>query len=173
MIRKYIDVVGRLNEWVGSIAGWLASALVLLICYDVGMKFFFDYSNAAIFELEWHVFALIFLLGAPYTLKNDRHVRVDVFYSNFSPKRKAWVNLLGVIFFLLPFCIIVIDKSWIYTRNSFLMGEGSPDPGGLPYRFVLKGAIMLAFALLILQGIALLFESLLTILKKDNAEQPS
>lgn len=171
MVRQYIKIVGQLNEFVGKLAGWLASVLVLLICYDVAMKFFFNYSNAAIFELEWHLFALIFLLGAPYTLKNDRHVRVDVFYSNFSPKRKAWVNLLGVVLFLAPFCLLVIDKSWIYTRNSFLMGEGSPDPGGLPYRFLLKGAIIVAFILLLLQGTALFFESLLTILKKEATEQ--
>jgi TRAP-type mannitol/chloroaromatic compound transport system permease small subunit len=155
MAQAFIRWVGKISTASGTAAGWLCTALVLLICYDVFMKNVFNYSNAAIFELQWHLFALIFLLGASYTLQHDRHVRVDVFYSKFTPRQQDWVNLLGILLFLIPFCLLVIDKSWLYARNSFLMHEKSPDPGGLPYRFLTKGAIILGFSMLLLQGIAL------------------
>ena len=171
MIRGFIKLVGSVNDFMGRIAGWLCTILMLLIGYDVTVKYLFNYSNAAVFELQWHLFALIFLLGAPFTLKKDRHVRVDVLYGRMNAKQQAWVNLIGVVLFLLPFCWVVIDKSWIYARNSFLMGEGSPDPVGLPYRFIIKGSMIVAFFLLGLQGIALALESLLKIIspREDQA----
>jgi TRAP-type mannitol/chloroaromatic compound transport system permease small subunit len=168
MLHWYIKNVGALNEWFGKLAGWLCSVLVALICADVLAKSLFNYSNVAIFEAEWHIFSLIFLLGAAYTLKHDRHVRVDLFYSKMSKKGKAWIDLIGVLVFLLPFSILVIDKSLLYTKTSFLMHESSPDPGGLPARFMLKGLIIVSFVLLILQGISMAFEALMIILKKQE-----
>lgn len=158
---------------MGKIAGWLATVMVLLICFDVGTKYLstrldFSYSNTAVYELQWHLFALVFLLGAAYTLRYDRHVRVDLFYSKFSKKRKAWVNLIGSAFFLMPFCIIVMERSLLYVKNSYLMMEKSNDPGGLPYRFLLKGAIIVGFTLLALQGIALFIESVFLLLNKED-----
>lgn len=172
-LRKNIEFINGLNDRIGRLAGWLATAMVLLICFDVVAKFFapkldIHYSNTAVFEMQWHIFALVFLLGTAYTLRHDRHVRVDLFYSKFSPKGKAWVNLLGVIFFLMPFCLIVIETSITYVRNSFLMNEKSPDPGGLTHRYLIKGMIIVGFSLLILQGIALLFKSILTIAGQDE-----
>jgi TRAP-type mannitol/chloroaromatic compound transport system permease small subunit len=107
------------------------------------------------------------MLGTAFTLKSDRHVRVDVFYANFSEKKKAWVNLIGTLFFLIPFCFVTVQTSLIYVRNSFIMQEGSPNPDGLPYRFIIKGLIIFGFSLLLLQGIALIFESVLKIRGKE------
>lgn len=172
-LKQYINTINKINDFIGKIAGWLTSAMVLLICFDVVAKYFapkldIHYSNTAVFEMQWHLFALVFLLGSAYTLRHDRHVRVDLFYSKMSPKRQAWINFIGVLFFLLPFCIIVIETSMTYVRNSYLMMEKSPDPGGLPFRFAIKGMIIVGFFLLALQGLAMLFKSLLTIL--DMAE---
>ena len=102
----------------------------------------------------------MFLLGAAYSLKHDRHVRVDVFYSRFSPKRKALVNFVGSVVFLVPFCLVGIWGSQAFVTTSFMIGETSPDPGGLPARFILKAAIPIGFLLVLLQGIALSFKSL-------------
>ncbi|MGB0524082.1 MAG: TRAP transporter small permease subunit [Flammeovirgaceae bacterium] len=175
-LKQYIHMVNQLNDGIGKLAGWLTTGMVFLICFDVIAKFIapkldIHYSNTAVFEMQWHIFALVFLLGIAYTLRHDRHVRVDLFYSKFSPKGKAWVNLIGVLLFLLPFCFIVIETSLTYVKNSYLMNEKSPDPGGLPYRFVLKGMIIVGFALLALQGIALLFKSLLTITEKGDEQE--
>ncbi len=137
------------------------------MCYDVFMRYFFASSKAWILELEWHLFALIFLLGASYALKEDKHVRVDVFYTNFSVKKKAIVNIMGTIFLLLPWCAVIIWKSSVYASSSFEVLEGSPQPGGLPARYLIKGAIAFAFLMLMLQGISLILKSIITIKSKE------
>jgi len=96
-------------------------------------------------EFERHLFALIFLVAAAYTLKIDDHVRVDVFYTRFSPRKKAWINLLGTIFLLIPFCVIVILASQDFVEVSFRIKETSPDAGGLPARYILKAFIPISF----------------------------
>lgn len=160
---KVITWINRLNETIGNVISWLTSILVWVICIDVVLRYFLNLSFAGLFELEWHVFALIFLLGAAFTLKSDKHVRVDVFYSRFSEKQKAWVNLVGTCLFLIPFCLVVIQSSIPFVVNSFNIMEGSPDPGGLPFRFIVKSAIPIGFSLLLLQAIALSLQSIVTI----------
>ncbi len=161
--------IDNLNEAVGKGVAWLNTLLVLLICYDVIARYLFNSTFSAIIELEWHLFAFIFLVGAAYALKHDKHVRVDVFYANFTEKQQAWVNLLGTVFFLIPFCLIVIYTSIRFTGNAFAINEGSPDPGGLPARYVVKAAIPIGFTLLLLQAISLLIKSLLTLTHKNTA----
>lgn len=114
-------------------------------------------------ELEWHLFAIIFLLSAGYTLKIDEHVRVDVFYSRFSEKKQAWINLFGSLFFLIPFCVILIVSSENFVFISFRVGETSPDAGGLPARYILKALIPISFFFLLMQGISLAFKSIIKI----------
>jgi len=156
------------SEWSGRAVAWLVLALVLLICYDVMLRYLFESGSVALQELEWHLFALLFLLGAGYTLKQDGHVRVDLFYSSrFSDRQRAWVDLLGTLFLLMPFCVLILYTSWPFVANSFLMGEGSPDPGGLPHRFLLKAAIPLGFALLLIQGLALAIDKALYLTGKS------
>ncbi len=151
-----ITNIDKLNEWVGRLASWFVLALVFLICYDVMMRYVFQQGSIALQELEWHLFALIFLLGSAYTLKHDGHVRVDIlFKSRFvSERQRAFINLIGTVLLLMPFCILILVTAWPFVENAFYYNEGSPDPGGLPYRFILKGSILVAFSLLILQGIA-------------------
>lgn len=155
-IRLFINLIDTFIEWTGKAASWLVLALVLLICYDVAMRYLFQQGSVALQELEWHLFALIFLLGSAYTLKHDEHVRVDIIYQSrfMSDKKRALVNIIGTLFLLLPFCILVLTSSWPFVENAFYYNEGSPDPGGLPYRFLLKGSLLIAFGLLILQALA-------------------
>ncbi len=149
-----------LNEKVGQGVAWLNTLLVLVVCYDVFTRYLLRRSMVAIQELEWHLFAIIFLLGAAYTLKYDRHVRVDVFYTNFSPRRKAMINFFGSLIFLIPFSLLVVWSSKNFVIHSFLIQETSPDPGGLPARYILKAAIPVGFFLVFLQGIVLTIRSL-------------
>jgi len=164
LIKGYIAFSDKVNEWVGNLASWLTLTLVILIVYDVVMRYLFNKSSVAIYELEWHLFALIFLLGAAFALKHDRHVRVDVIYSRFGKKGQAWVNLLGTLFLLFPFCWIIITAGWDFTSNSFQLGESSADAGGLPARYLIKSAIPIGFFLVFLQALNLLCRSLLTLL---------
>lgn len=149
-ITKGIDLF---TEVSGKAVSWVSLLLVLVVFYDVVTRYFFNYTTVATIELEWHLFSLIFLLGSGYALKHDRHVRVDVFYTRFSERKKALVNLLGSVLFLIPFCIIVIYSTIPFVHNSFYISETSPDPGGLPGRFLIKGAIVIGFVLLLIQAI--------------------
>ena len=100
------------------------------------------------------MFTLIFLLGMSFTLQNNRHIRVDLFYEHFSPNKKKWVDSIGHLLFLLPWCIVVIVTGYKYASNSFYIDEGSPNPNGLPYRYIIKSFISIGFLFLALSGIA-------------------
>ena len=166
---KLISTIDALNERIGRATSWLVLAMVLLICYDVAMRYLFQQGSVALQELEWHLFALIFLLGSAYTLKHNDHVRVDLFYQSrfVSDKQRALINILGTLFFLLPFCFLVLYTSWPFVENAFYYQEGSPDPGGLPYRYLLKGSLLVAFGLLILQGLAELLRNIVKLTDKE------
>ncbi len=164
-LTQLINLIESFSEWSGRVISWLVLAMVLVIGYDVVMRYLFSTGSVALQELEWHLFALLFLLGATYTFKHDGHVRVDIFYNSrhMNIRRRAWVDLLGGLFFLTPFCLLIIISSIPFITNSFVMAEGSPDPGGLPWRFLLKSAIPLGFSLLLLQGIAHMLRSFVVI----------
>lgn len=169
MIRNIINSIDILNETIGRAASWLVLAMVLLICYDVTMRYSFHQGSVALQELEWHLFALIFLLGSAYTLKHNNHVRVDILYQSqyLSNKHRAMINILGILLFLIPFCVLILITTWPFVENAYYYLEGSPDPGGLPYRYLLKGSILVAFTLLILQGVAELLRNYLILTKQD------
>ncbi|GAB4288512.1 MAG: TRAP transporter small permease subunit [Ignavibacteriaceae bacterium] len=163
-IGKFVGFANSMSEITGKITSWITFLLVLVVSYDVIVRYIFNQSSVALQELEWHLFALIFLVGAAYTLKQDDHVRVDVIYTHLTPQKKALINFLGCLLFLIPFCLIVILSSVNFVEASFLVRETSPDAGGLPARFILKAFIPVSFFFLLIQGIALCFTSLLELL---------
>ncbi|WP_235299018.1 TRAP transporter small permease subunit [Portibacter marinus] len=142
-------MINKIGSWIS----WLNVALVLLICLDVILRYVLNVTEKWVIELEWHIFAAVFLLGASYTFKHDKHVRVDLFYQKFSEERKMWIDLIGNILFLIPWCIVVIYASVKYANVSFSYLEGSPDPNGLPARYVIKYIIALGFVLLLIQAV--------------------
>ena len=168
VIQKLSGGIERFSEMCGRGLAWLVLVLVLLVAYDVMMRYFFLSGSIAIQELEWHLFSIIFLLGAAYTLKHDDHVRLDLVYRSrfMSDYRRAWINLVCSLLFLIPFCVLIIESSWPFVSQAYRFSEGSPDPGGLPYRWVLKAAIPLGFFLLIIQGISEALKSLSFILAR-------
>jgi TRAP-type mannitol/chloroaromatic compound transport system permease small subunit len=171
MIKRFCHVIDRLNEWVGRGVAWVTTGLVLVVFVDVVMRYMFNTSYVFTQELEWQIFAFIFLMGAGYTLLHDGHVRVDIIYQRLGPKGQAWINLLGVFLFMLPGCLMVIITSWKFTYNSWAIMEGSPDPGGIPYRFLIKGTITVGFILLSLQGLSMGLHSLLQLIGLEPYEE--
>ena len=165
-----MKILREINEWIGTNVSWLTTALVLLICYDVAMRYLFSNTAAWVGELEWHLFAIVFLLGAGYTFKHDQHVRVDLFYQKFSATRKAWINIFGTIIFLIPWCVMIIITSWRYARTSFQYLERSQDPGGLPARYLIKAMITLGFLLLLYQAILHLIDQIGVLRSKGKTE---
>ena len=164
-ITQLIDLIDTFNEWLGKTVSWLVLAMVLVICYDVAMRYCFGQGSVALQEWQWHLFALLFLLGAAYTFKHDDHVRVDIFYRHprCSDRQRAWINLFGIIVLLFPFCILVVITAWPFVENAFYYQERSPDPGGLSHRYLIKASIIGAFLLLLLQGIAELLKQIRTL----------
>jgi len=147
----YIDT---LTKKTGFLSAILALVLALLIGYDAMMRYLFSEGSIALQEIEWHIFDIVFLLGLSYALKHDKHVRVDILFVNYSPQTKAIVQMLSMLFLLIPFSLFFLSGAFDMTVQSFMQHEVSSDPGGLGYRFVIKGVLFLAFVLLVLQAIS-------------------
>ena len=160
-IARWID---RFTESLGQLVAWLVVAMVLVGAWNVVGRYLGrivgqNLTSNTLLEAQWYLFALVFMLGAAYTLKQNGHVRVDLLYKDWSPRRKAWVNLLGCLLFLIPFSGLVIYFSWGWTINSWTVFENSPNVGGLP-RYPIKSLIIVSFILLILQGLSEVVKSL-------------
>ena len=154
MLENFVDFVDSVSDQIGHLVGWMTTLMVLVVFYDTVMRYAFNKGNVALQELEWHLFAIVFLIGAAYTLKDQGHVRVDILYVNLSKKTKAWIDFIGVFVFLIPFSVMVILSTKGFIMNSWAIREISPDPGGLPARYILKTMIPIGFSLLIVQGLS-------------------
>lgn len=167
ILRKISQLIDEFSDKVGWFVGWLTTLMVLIVFYDTVMRYAWNKGNVALQELEWHLFAVVFLIGAAYTLKQGGHVRVDILFIKFSEKTKAWVDFLGTLVFLIPFSIMVILSTKGFIENSWAVKEVSPDPGGLPARYILKSMIPLGFVLVIIQGFSQMIKSLFVILDRE------
>ncbi len=164
IIHLIVRLIDGLNDRVGRATSWLSTLLVVVVCYDVFTRYFLRKSSVGVQEMEWHIFAVLFLIAAAYTLKEDGHVRVDVFYTLLSKRGQAWVNLFGGIVFLIPFSLLIIWASKNFVGMSWAIQETSPDPGGLPYRYLLKAMVPVGFSLILLQGISMILRSFCTVI---------
>lgn len=144
--------IDALSEYIGRITALALLLLTLLIVYDALSRYLFHAGSIALQELEWHLFDLIILLGISYALKEGAHVRVDIFYAHFSSKIQAIVNILSQLFFILPFSVLIIYVGFDFVTQSFVQLEGSCDPGGLPYRYLIKSVMIISFVFVILQS---------------------
>jgi TRAP-type mannitol/chloroaromatic compound transport system permease small subunit len=154
---KFFD---RFSDLMGWIAGVLNLLMLVNVFYDAIMRYFFKTGSIALQEMEWHLFALVFLLGIAYALKEDGHVRVDVLYDHFSPRWKATVNILGTLLLLLPLSVLIIEGSVWYVNEAFTSGEISGDPGGLTHRWLIKLAIPASFVFLIVSAVGFVLHNI-------------
>jgi len=169
---RIIQLIDILNEKVGTFVSYFNHLLMLLICVDVLLRYLFNFSQIWMIEVETYFYAVIFLLGSGYAFKFDRHVRVDVFYSQWSDRKKAFVDLIGGLFLLIPWTLVVLIVSFEYFKTSFNLGEGSPQPGGLPALYILKSFIFLGFLFLAFQGLSSILKSVLYIRGHYNQYPP-
>ncbi len=166
-MKKIQQLLDQLAQWTGNLISWFALALVLVTVSIVTLRYLFDFGSIALQESMVYLHASLFLLGGAYTLKQDGHVRVDIFYQRFTPEQKAWVNLIGAAFFLLPMCFFIGWMSWDYVGSAWSLREGSREAGGLPFVYLLKSLIPLSALLLALQGLSQITHSLQVILDPD------
>lgn len=136
-----LNILRKIIDSVGHLCSLLMLLMVLNVFYDVIMRYFFNDVSIGMQELEWHLFGAMFMFGIGYTFKEDGHVRVDVFYDKMSIRSQAFVNIFGSIVFALPITLLILYFSIDYTYQAYEMGEGSADPGGLPYRWIIRSVI--------------------------------
>ena len=153
MLTKIEKALDKFIDAVGYLTAILLLLMILNVAWDVMMRYVFHNSSIAMQEMEWHLFAVMMLFGTGYALRDNAHVRVDFIYDRLDEKKRAWINILGTIFFLLPLAILVIYGSYDFVMDSWETNEISEDPGGLPYRWLIKGMIPLSFIFLILCAI--------------------
>lgn len=158
-----IAAITAFNRGIGRTVAWFSLAIVLIQFLVVVMRYVFGVGSIWTQELIVYLFAFLFMLAAAYTLSEDGHVRVDIFYRTAPPRRKALVNALGVILFLFPMCAVIFFISLPYVISSWQVLEGSRETSGVPAIFLLKTAIPAFGVLMALQGLALLLQSVLAL----------
>jgi TRAP-type mannitol/chloroaromatic compound transport system permease small subunit len=146
-------IIDRVNERVGRAVYWLVLAAVLVSSGNAVVRYLFDYSSNGWLELQWYLYSGFFLVGAGYTLLRNEHVRIDIISSRLDPRTRAWIDLLGGIFFLLPMATIIMVLSWPVFTQSYALTEYSPNAGGL-LRWPVKLMIPAGFFLLAIQGVS-------------------
>jgi TRAP-type mannitol/chloroaromatic compound transport system permease small subunit len=157
LARALRELARKIDTWqdrLGRGVSWLMLLMVVVVFGDVILRYLFSISTVFTQEFEWYLFGVVYLMAAGYTMLYDEHVRVDILYSRFSPRKKAWVDFVLLFVFFFPSCLLVILTSWPFVKNAFLVLEGSPDPGGIPARWALKAVIIIGFAVLMLQGVS-------------------
>lgn len=157
----------KLTQWMGKASAFLVFVLVFLVLYDALSRYLFKMGSVSLQELEWHLFALMFLLGIPYALKHDKHVRLDLFYQHYSKRSKRVLWILCNLLFVLPFCAFVIWHGYDFALMSYLQNESS-DSGGLPYRFLIKSAPLLTFFLVALQALSEVIKASILLCKESS-----
>ncbi|WP_434357323.1 TRAP transporter small permease subunit [Parasalinivibrio latis] len=139
---------------VNNRVAWLWALLMAIIILNVVMRYALGEGRVEFEELQWHLYSIGWLIGLSYCYIADEHVRVDLFYERFSLKARCWIELLGTLFLLLPFAVVVIYYTGPFIAYSFELGEVSAAPGGLPYRWLIKSVLLLGFVFLMLAVIA-------------------
>ena len=150
---KASRVIDAVSGWFGTLATWLVLFACLISTGNAISRYAFDTSSNAWLELQWYMFAAMVFFGAPYVLKVNEHVRVDVIYSALPKRGRIWIDIIGSILFLLPFCAVLLYFTWPWFVDSWSIGEGSSSAGGL-VRWPVKLMLPLGFALLALQGLS-------------------
>lgn len=160
MLLKLERGFDKFADMIGYTTAFVMVLMILNVTYDVIMRYFFNTGSIAMQEMEWHLFSVIILLGISYTLKEDGHVRVDLIYDRLTQKKKAKINMVGVILFIIPVALLIAVESIPFVIESFNSNEQSGDPGGLPYRWLVKSLIPLSFFLLIITSIGFFIKNL-------------
>jgi len=149
MLDKIEVFYDKLTKYLGVLLFIVMLLMTANVFYDVVMRYVFSHGSIAMQEMEWHLFSILILLGMSYSLMEDAHVRVDILYDSWSIRRKAWINMMGAVVFILPISLLVATNSIDFVMESFNSHEISGDPGGLTNRWIIKALIPGSFWFLI------------------------
>jgi TRAP-type mannitol/chloroaromatic compound transport system permease small subunit len=168
ILARIAHLLDRTNRWVGEAVAWLTLFMVVLVCAVVLLRYVFDTGAIWLQESVTWMHAMVFLLGAAYTLGQDEHVRVDIFYRGLGARGQGWVDLGGTVLLLLPVCLYIFWSSLDYVGAAWAVREASRETGGLPGLYVLKTVIPLTALLLAFQGIVVIIRAIRRIVGGDE-----
>ena len=173
LLRGLLRGIDRFTDITGRAISWLTVAMVAMTVVIVVLRYYFESGSIALQESITYLHGLVFMLGIAFTLQRGGHVRVDIFYRGFSPRRKAMVDLIGGLVFLLPVSLLIFTFSWDYVAASWAIGETSEERSGIAGIYLLKTLLLLMPATLLLQGVAEILRNGLVLLgKQPIAQQP-
>lgn len=164
-------LIDALNERIGRFSHWLILACVLISAGNAVARYGFNLSSNAFLEIQWYLYSIVFLGAAGYTLKHNAHVRIDLVSGRLSQRARAWIDVFGGLFMLLPVCAIIFWYGWSAFLESYRISEMSGDAGGLA-RWPIKFVVPFAFLLLILQGLSETIKRLSFLKGLGDAAQP-
>lgn len=167
--------LNRFSDFLGSVSAILFVLMLFNVFIDVIMRYAFNDVSIAMQEMEWHLFATMFMLGVPYTLRAEGHVRVDLVFEQLPLKAQAWIDIFGCLILLLPFCLLVGYYGVGFSYEAFDLGETSGDPGGLTNRWIIKAVIPFAFFATAIAGLGIIVSRIneLRGVKHDHNKQVS
>ena len=152
MLQKIDKIISVLVDGIGKILAVVLLLMVLNVTFDVMMRYLFHASSVGMQEMEWHLFSIIILYGVGVALQHEAHVRVDFLYDRMKIKTKAIINICGTLLFLVPLSLLILFGSFHFVNDAYMINEISEDPGGLPYRWIIKGMIPLSFLFLLVSA---------------------
>ena len=147
-------VLDRIVKGVGDVVSWVWILLVLVIVVNVTSRYVFGQGYIAFEEIQWHLYAVGWLIGLSYCIQNDSHIRIDLLHERFSPRTKAWIDFVGILIFLLPYTALVLIYAPPFIQYSMQTGEISDAPGGLPFRWIIKSAMLIGYAFIFIAAVS-------------------
>lgn len=165
---KIEQSINKISGAVGWLAGWLCVLMIGVVFIDVIARYFFHGGSIAMQELEWHLFAAVFLLGAAYVIREDANVRADIIYARLTPRHKAIIDICGYTIFVIPMSTLILYSSWDFVSYSYQLQETSSDPGGLPYRFIFKALLPIGYGLVLIQSFAEILRNIRSLTNKHR-----
>lgn len=160
-MEKIEAFIGRIVDAMGVILSGVLVLMVLNVSFDVMMRYAFRASSVGMQEMEWHLFALVILFGVGVALRHEGHVRVDFIYDRLSPKKKAMINIWGTVLMLMPLMLLIFFGSFEYVNDAYISNEISEDPGGLPFRWIIKSMIPLSMAFTLLSSVGYILKNIM------------
>jgi TRAP-type mannitol/chloroaromatic compound transport system permease small subunit len=169
VVLRFAGILELIIRWVGNAVAWLSLSMVLVTFLVVVLRYAFDTGSIALQESVTYMHAILFMVGAAYTLQRDGHVRVDIFYRKFSRPVRAWVDLIGTLVLLIPVCVFILTSSWHYVAKSWAIQEASREAGGIAGVYLVKTLLLVMPILLLVQGLVWVIRNSLFLLGVENA----
>lgn len=159
MLIKIESFFDKISKILGYLTAFATVLMVINVFFDAMARYLFNWGSVGLQEMEWHLLSVVILLGIPFTLMEEGHVRVDVIFDRLGHKKQAVINIIGTIIFIMTFALLIATGSVSFVVESFVSGETSNDPGGLPYRWMVKSLIPFSFFLLAFMGIGYIIKN--------------